>query len=198
MALLFTNNITLILIYKYYSNINIQGGISFFVLEIKLFKTNKQVTILSIIFVGLMIPNVIVYVEHSILEFNESKNSMEQGMINKSTRQLAEGIFFALVAIGYVVTTILIFIKPDNVIPYYVLLIGTVAILIVYYFRTMTGIPIPGTDLVIKEYAIDYRDVITKIAQQAFVIPLAMMLQKVYDVKKQKDEFTIKSKSKSE
>ncbi len=135
-----------------------------------------------------MIPNVIVYVEHSLLEFEESQNSKEQGMLNKSTRQLAEGIFFAMIAIGYVITTILIFIKPNNVIPYYVLLMGTVAILIVYYFRTMTGIPIPGTDLIIKEYAIDYRDVITKIAQQAFVIPLAMMLQRIYDIKYQKEK----------
>jgi hypothetical protein len=94
-----------------------------------------------------------------------------------------------MIAIGYIVTTLLIFIKPNNVIPYYVLLIGTVAILVVYYFRSMTGIPIPGTDLIIKEYAIDYRDVITKIAQQAFVIPLAMMLQRVYDVKSQKGEY---------
>ena len=157
-------------------------------MTITIFKNNKHITILSIIFVGLMIPNVIVYVEHSLLEFDESQNSAEQGMVNKSTRQLAEGIFFALIAIGYVVTTILIFIRPNNVIPYYVLLIGTVAILIVYYFRTMTGIPIPGTDLLIKEYTIDYRDVITKIAQQAFVIPLAMMLQRLYDIKNQKEE----------
>ena len=157
-------------------------------MTITLLKNNKHITILSIIFVGLMIPNVIVYVEHSLLEFEESQNSKEQGMLNKSTRQLAEGIFFAMIAIGYVITTILIFIKPNNVIPYYVLLIGTVAILIVYYFRTMTGIPIPGTDLIIKEYAIDYRDVITKIAQQAFVIPLAMMLQRIYDIKYQKEK----------
>jgi hypothetical protein len=155
---------------------------------ITLLKNNKHITILSIVFVGLMIPNVIVYVEHSLLEFGESQNSKEQGMLNKSTRQLAEGIFFAMIAIGYVITTILIFIKPNNVIPYYVLLIGTVAILIVYYFRTMTGVPIPGTDLIIKEYAIDYRDVITKIAQQAFVIPLAMMLQRIYDIKYQKEK----------
>ena len=157
-------------------------------MTITIFKDNKQIKILSIIFVGLMIPNVIVYVEHSLLEFHESEKSLEQQMVNKSTRQLSEGIFFALVAIGYVVTTIFIFIKPNNEIPYYVLLIGTIAILVVYYFRTMTGIPIPGTDLVIKEYAIDYRDVITKIAQQAFVIPLAMMLQRVYDVKNQQKE----------
>ena len=153
-----------------------------------IFKDNKQIKILSIIFVGLMIPNVIVYAEHSLLEFHESGKSLDQQMINKSTRQLSEGIFFALVAIGYVVTTIFIFIKPNHEIPYYVLLIGTIAILVVYYFRTMTGIPIPGTDLIIKEYTIDYRDVITKIAQQAFVIPLAMMLQRVYDVKNQQKE----------
>jgi hypothetical protein len=154
-------------------------------------KNNKQITIISIIFVGLMIPNVIVYAEHSLLEFGESKESTEKGMVNKSTRQLAEGIFFAMIAIGYIVTSILIFAKPNNVIPYYIILAGTVAIIIVYYFRTMTGIPIRGTDLIIKEYAIDYRDVITKIAQQAFVIPLAMMLQRVYDIKKQKEEIVI-------
>ncbi|MGZ5489923.1 MAG: hypothetical protein ACXW2E_06305 [Nitrososphaeraceae archaeon] len=157
-------------------------------MTIAIFKDNKQIKILSIIFVALMIPNVIVYAEHSLLEFHESEKSSEQQMVNKSTRQLSEGIFFALVAIGYVVTTIFIFAKPNNVIPYYVLLIGTIAILVVYYFRTMTGIPIPGTDLIIKEYAIDYRDVVTKIAQQAFVIPLAMMLQRVYDVKNQQKE----------
>jgi len=115
-------------------------------------------------------------------------------MANKSTRQLAEGIFFAMLAIGYIVTTILIFTKPRHVIPYYIILTGTVIIIIVYYFRTMTGIPIIGTDLIIKEYSIDYRDVITKITQQAFVIPLAMMLQREYDMKKQKDNEIIITK----
>ena len=151
-------------------------------------KYDKHMKILSIIFIGLMIPNVIVYIEHSLLELKESQNSSAQGMVNKSTRQAGEGIFFALVAIGYIVGTIFIFIKPNNMIPYYVLLIGTVAILVVYYFRTTTGIPIPGTDLIIKEYTVDYRDVITKIAQQAFVIPLAMMLQRLYDIKYQKEK----------
>jgi hypothetical protein len=96
-------------------------------------KNNKQITILTIIFVGLMIPNVIVYLEHSLLELDESKESVEKGSINQSTRQFAEGTFFALVAIGYIITTILIFAKPNNVIPYYAILIGTVAIIIVYY-----------------------------------------------------------------
>ena len=149
-------------------------------------KNNKQITILSLIFIGLMFPNVIVYLEHSLLELGESKESAEKGSINKSTRQLGEGTFFALVATGYIITSILVFTKPNNVVPYYVILVGTVAIIIVYYFRTMTGIPVIGTDLIIKEYTVDYRDVITKIAQQAFVIPLAMMLQRVYDMKKLK------------
>jgi hypothetical protein len=160
-------------------------------------KNKKQKTILSIIFVALMIPTVILYAEHSIVEFQASEESAEQQMKNKSTRQLGEGTLFAMIAIGYVVTTVLVFIKPNNVIPYYVILLGTVAIVIVYYLRAITGIPVLGTDLWIKEYTTDHRDVITKVAQQALVIPLAMMLQKVYDVKKQKDEFTIKSKSKS-
>ena len=157
-------------------------------------RNNKRITILSLIFVGLMVPNVIVYVEHAIHEIQVSQKSTQEGKVNSSTRQLSEGIFFAMIAIGYVITTILIFIKPNNVIPYYVLLLGTVAIIIIYYFRTTTGIPIPGTDLIIKEYVVDYSDVITKISQQAFVIPLAMMLQRVYDMKKQKENETIITK----
>jgi hypothetical protein len=153
------------------------------------FKHHKDMTILSIIFVGLMIPNVIIYAQHALHEIEVSQKSAEEGKINSSTRQLSEGVFFALTAIGYVVTTIFIFMKPNNVIPYYVLLLGTVAVIILYYFRTITGIPIPGTDLVIKEYLVDYSDVITKIAQQIFVIPVAMMLQKVYDIKNQKGEY---------
>jgi hypothetical protein len=153
------------------------------------FKHHKDMTILSIIFVGLMIPNVIIYAQHAIHEIEVSQKSAEEGKVNSSTRQLSEGVFFALIAIGYVVTTIFIFMKPNNVLPYYVLLLGTVAIIIVYYFRTITGIPIPGTDLVIKEYLVDYSDVITKIAQQIFVIPVAMMLQKIYDIKNQNGEY---------
>ena len=145
-----------------------------------------QRAILSIIFVGLMIPTVILYAEHSLLELQESGKSAEQGSKNKSVRQLGEGILFAIITIGYIVTTVLVFLKPNNVISYYAILVGTVAIVIVYYLRTITGIPVIGTDLWIKDYTTDYRDVITKIAQQAFVIPLAMMLQRVHDGKTRK------------
>jgi hypothetical protein len=152
-------------------------------------KRHKDMMILSIIFVALMIPNVIVYVQHAIHEIEVSQKSAAEGKVNSSTRQFSEGMFFALIAIGYVITTMFILLKPTNIMPYYVLLIGTVAVIIVYYFRTTTGIPIPGTDLIIKEYLVDYSDVITKIAQQTFVIPVAMMLQKVYDIKNQKGEY---------
>lgn len=158
-------------------------------MAITTFKHHKDMVILSVIFVGLMIPNVIIYAQHAIHEIEASQKSAIEGKVNSSTRQFSEGIFFGLTAIGYVITTVFILLKPNNVIPYYVLLLGTVAIIIVYYFRTTTGIPILGTDLVIKEYLVDYNDVITKIAQQAFVIPVAMMLQKVYDMKNQKGEY---------
>ena len=157
-------------------------------------KNNKQMTILAVIFVALMIPNVIVYLEHAVLEIIGSEKSAEKGNVNTSTRQLGEGIFFVLIGVGYIITTAWILMKPNNVVPYYIVLVGTVAILIVYYFRTTTGIPVLGTDLIIKEYVVDYRDVITKIAQQIFVIPLAMMLQKVYDTKS--FEHIIKNKPK--
>ena len=151
-------------------------------------------TILAVIFVALMIPNVIVYLEHAVLEIIGSEKSAEKGNVNTSTRQLGEGIFFVLIGVGYIITTAWILMKPNNVVPYYIVLVGTVAILIVYYFRTTTGIPVLGTDLIIKEYVVDYRDVITKIAQQIFVIPLAMMLQKIYDTKS--FEHIIKNKPK--
>jgi hypothetical protein len=155
-------------------------------------KRHKDMMLLSVIFVGLMIPNVIVYAQHSIHEIEVSQKSAAEGKVNSSTRQLSEGVFFGLIAIGYTITTIFIFLKPTNVLPYYVILIGTVAIIVIYYFRTTTGIPIPGTDLVIKEYLVDYSDVITKISQQIFVIPAAMILQKVYDIKNQKGEYITK------
>src|SRR5215212_9284952 len=78
-------------------------------------------------------------------------------------------VYFSMLAIGYIVTTILIFTKPRNVILYYIILAGTIIIIIVYYFRTMTGIPVIGKDLIIKEYYVDYRDVIKKIIKKEFV-----------------------------
>jgi len=39
-----------------------------------------------------MIPNVIVYAEHSLLELNESKESAEKGAINKSNDKRGEYI----------------------------------------------------------------------------------------------------------
>ena len=56
-------------------------------------KNNKQITILSIIFIGLMIPNVIVYAEHSLLELGESKESADKGTVNKSTDNLQKVCF---------------------------------------------------------------------------------------------------------
>ena len=62
-------------------------------MTITIFKDNKQIKILSIIFVALMIPNVIVYAEHSLLEFHESEKSLEQQMVNKSPRHFQKVYF---------------------------------------------------------------------------------------------------------
>ena len=60
-------------------------------------------------------------------------------------------------------------------IPYLVIIVGTVAIVVLYYMR-IYGISIPFTEIVIVDFSSDYRDVITKIAQQILVIPVTALL----------------------
>jgi hypothetical protein len=42
------------------------------------------------------------------------------------------------------------------------------------------GIPIPGTLIVITDLSSDFRDVITKISQQILVIPISILLARLY------------------
>ncbi|MCD6037610.1 MAG: hypothetical protein K0S67_1498, partial [Nitrososphaeraceae archaeon] len=51
-------------------------------MAISTLKRHKDMMILSIIFVGLMIPNVIVYVQHSIHEIETSQKSAADGKVN--------------------------------------------------------------------------------------------------------------------
>jgi hypothetical protein len=60
-------------------------------------------------------------------------------------------------------------------IPYLVIIVGTVAIVVLYYMR-IYGISIPFTEIVIVDFSSDWRDVITKIAQQILVIPVTALL----------------------
>ena len=141
-------------------------------------------SILSIIFVIIMIPNISIYIYHSNHEFHESEENKEKGFIEIANEQRAEGIFFAFIAIGYIICTIIILIKPENTISYYAILVGTIVIIIIYYSSKTIGFPVPdGFDYWMIDNSTNWKDNITKIAQQMFVIPLAMMLQRVYDIR---------------
>lgn len=127
-----------------------------------------------------MIPNIFVYAYHSHHEFEEAFEHQPVATTNhKGNEQFAEGIFFASIAIGYTITTILVVVKRHNTAPYYVILVGTVVIIIIYYLSKTSGFPAPDFyDNWIIDDTTNWKDNVTKIAQQIFVIPLAMMLQR--------------------
>jgi hypothetical protein len=66
------------------------------------------------------------------------------------------------------------FLCPTSRLPYLVIIVGTIAVVILYYFR-IYGIPIPGTQIVIVDFSSDWRDVVTKIAQQILVVPVTAL-----------------------
>lgn len=138
-------------------------------------KYRNKNTLFFILFLVAVIPTIIVYLEHSFVEFVAHDKSVIQGKETKAIKQLGEGILFAIIGIGYIVFTIWIFIQPRNKIPYVVILVGTVLVIVVYYLR-IYGIPVVGTDIVITDISQDWRDVISKIAQQIMMIPLSFLL----------------------
>ena len=141
---------------------------------------------LLVIFLVLMIPNMIVYAIHGYDELEEAyKNMPVAATEHKGNEQFAEGIFFTVILIGYMVTTILVIAYPRMMGAYYVILFGTVVIIIIYYLSKTVGFPAPDFyDNMIVDDTTNWKDVITKVAQQAFVIPLSMMLiLKRYNIK---------------
>jgi hypothetical protein len=138
---------------------------------------NMYITkILTIIFLAFMIPNIAVYAYHMQHEFHESQENATH-FKETSNEQFGEGIFFLIVTIGYVIMTIWVLIRPKNTIPYLVILIGTVVIIVIYYLSKTSGVPIlDGFDNWIIDDSTNWKDAVTKIAQQAMVIPLAMLL----------------------
>ena len=135
-------------------------------------KTSSK--LLYLLFFATVIPTIIVYGEHSWAEQLSYIKSIEKGDEYKATKQLGEAVLFAAIAIGYVICTAVIITAPKYRIPYIFIIIGTIAIVILYYFR-IYGIPIPFTDVIIRDISTDWRDVITKICQQIMVVPLAIL-----------------------
>lgn len=138
--------------------------------------------VLLTIFLVTMIPNIAVYAIHAHHEFEEAFEHMPIAATNEQgNEQFLEGIFFSAITIGYVVTTIYIVAKPNNTTSYYVILVGTVIIIVIYYITKTVGMPVPdGHDNWIVDYTLNWKDNVTKIAQTIFIIPLAMLLDRIY------------------
>lgn len=124
----------------------------------------------------LIIPLVYLYGTHGLAEIQESAKNKADGNEKKSIRQAGEGYFFIAITIFYSASMIAIIGAPYKQITYYALIIVTIAIIIIYYMRTTTGIPVLWTGVWIKEYVVDWNDVITKILQQILVVPASILL----------------------
>ena len=134
--------------------------------------TKTKIIFLYSIFLISVIPTIYIYAEHANVEKEAYENATTE---TKKIKTLSEALLFGGIGLGYVIATIFIFLKPRNPIAYLVIIIGTVAVTILYYFR-IYGIPIPFIEIVIVDFSSDWRDVITKIAQQILVIPATALL----------------------
>lgn len=135
-------------------------------------KTKTIKNIILLIFLATVIPTIILYSYHALIEFQASQIAKTHTKFIKTT---SEGILFSVIAIGYIITTILIIIRPNYKIPYLVILVGTVIIAVIYNMRIF-GLPIPFTEIVITDLSSDWMDSITKICQQIIPIPVTILL----------------------
>ncbi|HET9805993.1 MAG TPA: hypothetical protein VFP49_03705 [Nitrososphaeraceae archaeon] len=136
--------------------------------------------ILLILFLILMVPSIVVYAYNANHEYHESEESKVNELIEKAAEQRAESIFFAGIAIIYAIPTFFITIYRNKTLPYYIILVITVIITVIYYLSKTTGVWIPdGFDNWIIDNTVNWKDAVTKISQQAFVIPLSMLLMYV-------------------
>ena len=135
-------------------------------------KPTKTKIFLYSIFLITLVPIIYVYQEHATVELEAYYDATTE---TKKIKTFGESFLFMSIAWGYVFTALLMIVAPQWRIPYLILLVGTVAVTILYYFR-IYGIPIPFTEIVIVDFSSDWRDVITKICQQIIVIPTSILL----------------------
>src|SRR5574339_704722 len=135
---------------------------------------------LLVLFLILMVLNIVVYAYNAYHEYQESQESETEGLIEKSAEQRAEFILFGGIAIIYAVSTFFVVRYRNHTIPYYIILITIVIISVIYYLSKTTGVWIPdGFDNWIIDNTVNWKDAVTKICQQTFVIPLSMLLMYV-------------------
>ena len=130
-----------------------------------------------IIFFITVIPTIIVYFEHAFVESKAYEKSMAKGDGYKATKQYGEVVLFTAIGLGYLGFACFILNAPTYRIPYIVLIVGTIAIFLLWLFR-IYGIPILGTDVVIRDIGTDWRDVVTK-SCQVIMLPVLTLLAKV-------------------
>jgi hypothetical protein len=128
---------------------------------------------LYFIFLICVIPTIYIYFEHAAIEKQAHDKATSE---TKKIKTHAEYAFFALIGFGYMLVIPFILIVPQYRIPYLVLIVGTIAIVVFYYLSRIYPIPIPFTDIVIRDVTMDWRDVITKIAQQIMLVPISILL----------------------
>jgi hypothetical protein len=136
----------------------------------------KSYFLLIIFLIICIIPLIYLYADHGYKEILGAEKSKTDGNEKKSIRQQGEGWFFIAIAIFYTASVITIVSLPYKTWTYYPIIIITIAIIIIYYMRTTTGIPVLWTGVIIKEYVVDWNDVITKILQQILVVPATALL----------------------
>lgn len=140
----------------------------------------KEKALLAI-FLICMIPNIFVYGYHANHELTEANEHIGDPVLDhKGKEQFAEGVFFSVIAAGYTFATAALLIAPYNPIPYYIIFFGTIAIILIYYASKTSGFPAPdGYDNWIVDDTTNWKDNVTKIAQQIFVIPLALLMSRL-------------------
>lgn len=130
--------------------------------------------ILYIIFYITVLPTIFVYLGHAFMEGEGYEISMEKGDGYKATKQFGETVLFSTIGIGYIAFASWILNAPKHLIPYVVLIVGTVAIILLWLLR-IYGIPVIGTDVVIRDISTDFMDVITK-SCQTIMLPVLTLL----------------------
>ena len=112
---------------------------------------------------------------HGNEEYLASQKSIEKGNDYKATKQIGEATLFLAIGIGYIFFTGWMLYKPDSKIPKLVIIFGTIAVIILYFMR-IYGIPLPGTDIVIRDLSTDWRDVVTKICQSIIIFLVTLLI----------------------
>ena len=138
-------------------------------------KINKFYLIIISFYLVFLIPTVYIYLTHGNEEYLASQKSIEKGNDYKATKQIGEATLFLAIATGYIFVTGWMLYKPDSKIPKLIIIFGTISVMILYFMR-IYGIPLPGTDIIIRDLSTDWRDVVTKICQSIIIFLVTLLI----------------------